>query len=177
MRSSALATVSLPTAGEPWRKTSFMVDEYRATIAAHSPKLALPGRPCDFSWRSCRLRRDASIRPRFSSYPLRLAGPLGSSRMDQFKNRTPAGGSCMIGRGAAQDDPMALIKLLLAPLRRVLAFPLVQLVIAIIVILLLQAADSKSLPGEIFAALDLAVDYSVRLFAGLFDVRSFTRAW
>jgi hypothetical protein len=27
--SSAFATVSLPTAGAPWRKTSFMVDEYR----------------------------------------------------------------------------------------------------------------------------------------------------
>jgi hypothetical protein len=72
---------------------------------------------------------------------------------------------------------MAFIKLLFAPVRRVLGFPLVQLVIAIIVILLLQAADSKSLPGEIFTALDVAVDHSVRLLAGLFEVRSFTRAW
>jgi hypothetical protein len=72
---------------------------------------------------------------------------------------------------------MAFIKLLFAPVRRVLGFPLVQLVIAIIVILLLQAADSKSLPGEIFNALDLAVDHSVRLLVNLFEVRSFTRAW
>jgi hypothetical protein len=80
-------------------------------------------------------------------------------------------------RCAVKDDPMAFIKLLFAPVRRVLGFPLVQLAIAIIVILLLQAADSKSLPGEIFNALDLTVDYSVRLVAGLFEVRSFTRAW
>jgi hypothetical protein len=76
-----------------------------------------------------------------------------------------------------EGDPMAFLKLLFAPVRRVLGFPLVQLVIAIIVILLLQAADSKSLPGEIFSALDLLVDHSVRLLAGLFEVRSFTRAW
>ena len=72
---------------------------------------------------------------------------------------------------------MAFLRLLLAPVRRVVSFPLVQLVVAIIVILLLQAADSKSLPGEIFTALDLGVDYSVRLLANLFEVRSFTRAW
>jgi hypothetical protein len=76
-----------------------------------------------------------------------------------------------------EGDPMAFLKLLFAPVRRVLGFPLVQLVIAIIVILLLQAADSKSLPGEIFSALDVLVDHSVRLLAGLFEVRSFTRAW
>jgi hypothetical protein len=72
---------------------------------------------------------------------------------------------------------MAFLRLLIAPVRRVLGFPLVQLAVAIIVILLLQAADSKSLPGEIFTALDLAVDHSVRLVASLFEVRSFTRAW
>jgi hypothetical protein len=72
---------------------------------------------------------------------------------------------------------MTFLKLLFAPVRRVLGFPLVQLAIAIIVILLLQAADSKSLPGELFTALDLAVDYSVRLMASLFEVRSFTRSW
>src|SRR3954466_6670110 len=72
---------------------------------------------------------------------------------------------------------MAFIKLLFAPVRRILGFPLVQLVIAIAVILLLQAADSKSLPGEIFNALDSAVEHSVSLVASLFEVRSFTRAW
>jgi hypothetical protein len=76
-----------------------------------------------------------------------------------------------------QDDPMAFLKLLFAPVRRFLGFPLVQLGVAIIVILLLQAADSKSLPGAMFTALDLAVDYSVRLMASLFEVRSFTRSW
>ena len=49
---------------------------------------------------------------------------------------------------------MALIKLLVAPIRRVVNFPLFQLMAAIAVILLLQAADSKSVFGEIFSALD-----------------------
>ena len=72
---------------------------------------------------------------------------------------------------------MTFLRLLFAPVRRFLGFPLVQLVIAIIVILLLQAADSKSLPGAIFTALDTLVDYSVRLFASMFELRSFTRSW
>ena len=37
--------------------------------------------------------------------------------------------------------------------------------------------DSKSLPGAIFTALDVLVDYSVRLTASMFEVRSFTRSW
>jgi hypothetical protein len=72
---------------------------------------------------------------------------------------------------------MAFLKLLFAPVRRILSFPLVQLVFAIVVILFLQAADSKSLPGEIFNALDLLVEYTVRLLASMFEVRSFTRSW
>lgn len=72
---------------------------------------------------------------------------------------------------------MGIIKLLFAPLRRVLSFPLIQLAIVIVVIVFLQAADSKSLLGELFGALDLLVDYSVKAMAGIFEVRSFTRSW
>ncbi len=72
---------------------------------------------------------------------------------------------------------MALIKLLVAPIRRMVNFPLFQLMAAIAVILLLQAADSRSVFGEIFSALDLLVDFTVRLCASIFEVKSFTKSW
>jgi hypothetical protein len=72
---------------------------------------------------------------------------------------------------------MALIKLLIAPIRRVVNFPLFQLMAAVAVILLLQAADSRSAFGEIFSALDLLVDLTVRLCASIFEVKSFTKSW
>ena len=72
---------------------------------------------------------------------------------------------------------MALIKLLVAPIRRIVNFPLFQLMAAIAVILLLQAADSRSVFGEIFSALDLVVDFTVRLCASIFEVKSFTKSW
>src|SRR5262245_37264115 len=72
---------------------------------------------------------------------------------------------------------MALIKLLVAPIRRVVNFPLFQLTVAIAVILLLQAADSRSVFGKTFSALDYLVDLTVRLCAATFEVRSFTKSW
>jgi hypothetical protein len=72
---------------------------------------------------------------------------------------------------------VALIKLLAGPLRRVAGFPLVQLVAAIAAVLWLQAADGRSIPGEIFTALDRLVDATVRLLAATFELRSFTRSW
>lgn len=72
---------------------------------------------------------------------------------------------------------MALVKLLIAPIRRVVNFPLFQLMAAVAVILLLQAADSRSAFGEIFSALDLLVDLTVRLCASIFEVKSFTKSW
>jgi hypothetical protein len=56
---------------------------------------------------------------------------------------------------------MALIKSLLAPIRRVAHFPLFQFAVVVAVILWLQAADSNSVFGEIFSALDWLVDFSV----------------
>jgi hypothetical protein len=53
---------------------------------------------------------------------------------------------------------MAILKLLFVPIRRFLGFPLVQLAIAIIVILFLQAADSKTVFGQLYNALDVLVD-------------------
>jgi hypothetical protein len=72
---------------------------------------------------------------------------------------------------------MALIKLIIAPIRRIVSFPLFQLLAAIAVILFLQAADSASVRGQIFSALDLFVDYTVRMWAAIFEVKSFTRSW
>jgi hypothetical protein len=72
---------------------------------------------------------------------------------------------------------MGLIKALVAPIRRLVYFPLVQFAIAVAMILWLQAADSKSIPGEIFNALDWLVDISVRECAAIFEVKSFTRSW
>jgi hypothetical protein len=72
---------------------------------------------------------------------------------------------------------MALFKLLVAPIRRVASFPLLQLMAAIAVVLWLQAADSKSLSGQTFSALDYLVESSVRLCATVFELKSFTRSW
>ena len=72
---------------------------------------------------------------------------------------------------------MALIKSLLAPIRRVAHFPLFQFIVTMAFILWLQAADSNSVFGEVFSALDRLVDFSVNRFAAFFEVRSFTRSW
>jgi hypothetical protein len=72
---------------------------------------------------------------------------------------------------------MALIRLLVAPIRRIVNFPLFQLMAAIAAILLLQAADSRSVFGQIFSALDLLVDFTVRLCGSIFEVKSFTKSW
>ena len=57
-----------------------------------------------------------------------------------------------------------------------LRFPLVQFAIVIFLILLLQAADDKSIFGRIFDGLDRLVEYTVELFATIFTVKSFTRS-
>jgi hypothetical protein len=72
---------------------------------------------------------------------------------------------------------MALIKSLLAPIRRIVHFPLFQFIVTVAFILWLQAADSNSVFGEIFSALDRLVDFSVNRFAAFFEVKSFTRSW
>jgi hypothetical protein len=72
---------------------------------------------------------------------------------------------------------MGLIRLLAAPIRRIVRFPLFQFVFVVVVILLLQAADTNSMPGRIFDGLDKLVDATVRLCSGLFQVKSFTRSW
>lgn|SRR5208282_4099388 len=71
---------------------------------------------------------------------------------------------------------MGMIRLLAAPVRSIVRFPLFQLAFVVAIILVLQAADDKSLPGQIFNGLDELVDASVRLSSELFQVKSFTRS-
>jgi hypothetical protein len=72
---------------------------------------------------------------------------------------------------------MAPIKLLLAPIRRVIHFPLFQLAIVVAAILWLQAASDASVLGQIYNAIDRLVDFTVQRFAAMFEIKSFTKAW
>ena len=72
---------------------------------------------------------------------------------------------------------MGMIRHLTAPMRSIVRFPLFQLAVVIFVILWLQGADETSMIGKIFAALDILVDTTVRLFAAVFTVKSFTKSW
>jgi hypothetical protein len=72
---------------------------------------------------------------------------------------------------------MGTIKLLAAPIRSIVRFPLFQLAIVVAVILFLQAADDKSARGQMFNGLDKLVESTVGLFSALFNVKSFTKAW
>jgi hypothetical protein len=72
---------------------------------------------------------------------------------------------------------MGLIKQMTAPIRSLVKFPLFQLAVVVTVILWLQAADDASALGQIFKGLDNLVDATVRLFAAVFNVRSFTKSW
>jgi hypothetical protein len=70
-----------------------------------------------------------------------------------------------------------MIKLISAPIRGLLRFPLVQFAIAIALILWLQAADDKTIFGRIFYGLDKLVESTVEMVAAIFTVKSFTRSW
>ena len=70
-----------------------------------------------------------------------------------------------------------MIKLILAPIRSVVRFPLLQFAIVVAVILWLQAADDRSTFGQIFNGLDKLVDATVQLCSAVFTVKSFTKSW
>jgi hypothetical protein len=72
---------------------------------------------------------------------------------------------------------MGMIKLLAAPIRSIVRFPLFQLAVVVAVILLLQAADDKSALGQIFNGLDKLVESTVGLLSAVFNVKSFTKSW
>jgi len=70
-----------------------------------------------------------------------------------------------------------MIKLILAPIRSIVRFPLVQFAIVIGVILWLQNADDRSIFGQIFNGLDKLVDATVQLCSAAFTIKSFTKSW
>jgi hypothetical protein len=72
---------------------------------------------------------------------------------------------------------MGMIKLLTAPIRSIVRFPLFQLAFVVALILLLQAADDKSARGQMFNGLDNLVESTVRLLSTAFNVKSFTKSW
>ena len=72
---------------------------------------------------------------------------------------------------------MGMIKLLAAPIRSIVRFPLFQFAVVVAVILLLQAADHKSTLGQIFNGFDKLVEFTVGLLSSVFNVKSFTKSW
>jgi hypothetical protein len=72
---------------------------------------------------------------------------------------------------------MGMIKLLAAPIRSIVRFPLFQLAVVVALILLLQAADDKSALGQIFSGLDKLVESTVGTLSAVFNVKSFTKSW
>jgi hypothetical protein len=71
---------------------------------------------------------------------------------------------------------MGLIKLIAAPIRSIVHFPLFQLGVVVAIILYFQAADDTTIAGKIFDGLDKLTDESVELFSQIFTVKSFTRS-
>jgi len=71
---------------------------------------------------------------------------------------------------------MGVIKLLAAPVRSIVRFPLFQFAVVIALILLLQAADDKSPFGQIFNGLDKLVESTVGMLWAAFNVKSFTKS-
>jgi hypothetical protein len=71
---------------------------------------------------------------------------------------------------------MGPIRLLAAPIRSIVRFPLFQLAVVVAIILFLEAAADNTTFGQIFHGLDELVDATVKLFSELFQVKSFTRS-
>jgi len=71
---------------------------------------------------------------------------------------------------------MGLIKLIAAPIRSIVRFPLFQFGVVFAIILYFQAADETTLQGKAFDGLDKLTDDSVQLISQLFTVKSFTRS-
>ncbi|MBV8754417.1 MAG: hypothetical protein JO328_16265 [Hyphomicrobiales bacterium] len=72
---------------------------------------------------------------------------------------------------------MGPVKLIVAAFRRIIRFPLVQLIIVVAIILFLQGADEASLFGRIFTGLDRLVESTISIISATVTVRAFTRSW
>jgi hypothetical protein len=70
-----------------------------------------------------------------------------------------------------------MIKLMSAPIRRVLRFPLLQFAVVIFLILWMEAAGDKTVLGQAYGSLDKLVDSSIAVTAAIFSVKSFTKSF
>ena len=71
---------------------------------------------------------------------------------------------------------MTFIKLLTAPIRRLVGMPLFQFCVVVLVVFLLQAAPDGSVSGTIFDGLDKLVSGSITVISNAIEVKSFTRS-
>jgi hypothetical protein len=80
-------------------------------------------------------------------------------------------------RPSAAQEHHGMIKLLSAPIRTIVSFPLFQFAVVVVAILYLQAADEGTARGQIFNGLDKLVGSTVDFFSAIFSVKSFTKSW
>ena len=71
---------------------------------------------------------------------------------------------------------MGLVRLIAAPIKSIVRFPLFQLAVVVGTILFLQAAASNSFFGKTFKVLDNLVEANIKLFSELFRIKAFTRS-
>jgi hypothetical protein len=71
---------------------------------------------------------------------------------------------------------MSLIKLLVAPVRRVINFPLFQLITVVLLVVLLEAESDLPVVHQIFRGFEVLVLTSVDRFGSVFHVGSFTQS-
>jgi hypothetical protein len=72
---------------------------------------------------------------------------------------------------------MTLIKLLTAPIRRLLNWSVIQFCIVLAVILFLEYQDTNSIGGQIYGWLDASVTASLNVLSRAHELRSFSRAF
>jgi hypothetical protein len=72
---------------------------------------------------------------------------------------------------------MTFIKLLTAPIRRLLNWSVVQFAIVIIVVLFLEYQDTNTIGGRIYGGLDALVTASLDVLSRAHELRSFSRAF
>jgi hypothetical protein len=71
---------------------------------------------------------------------------------------------------------MTLIKLLTAPVRRLVGMPLFQFCVVVLIVFLLQSAPDGSVFGRVYDGLDKLVSGSIALISNAISVKSFTQA-
>ena len=82
----------------------------------------------------------------------------------------------MIRDGPRNGSEMGLVRLIAAPIKSIVRFPLFQLAVVVGTILFLQAAADDSFFGKTFAVLDNLVEANIKLFSELFRIKAFTRS-